>query len=46
VNLSESEGSLFTEVDFETAWLIVLRDLPPLGKAMRVILAEIDEAPQ
>ena len=33
----------YFEVDFETAWQIVVRDLPPLEKAMRVILAEIDQ---
>ena len=36
----------YFEVDFETAWQIVERDLPPLEKAMRVILAEIDEIQQ
>ena len=30
-------------VDFETVWLIVTRDLPPLEKAMRAILAVVDE---
>ena len=34
----------YFEVDFETVWLIVTRDLPPLEKAMRAILAGLDEA--
>lgn len=29
----------YFEVDFETVWLVVTRDLPPLEKAMRAILA-------
>jgi uncharacterized protein with HEPN domain len=29
----------YFEVDFETVWLVVMRDLPPLQKAMRAILA-------
>ncbi len=33
----------YFEVDFETVWLAVTRDLPPLRKAMRAILAELDE---
>lgn len=33
----------YFDVDFETAWQIVVRDIPPLEKAMRVVLAEIDE---
>jgi uncharacterized protein with HEPN domain len=36
----------YFDVDFETAWQIVVRDIPPLEKAMRVILAEIDEPQQ
>ena len=33
----------YFEVDFETVWLIVTRDLAPLEKAMRAILAVLDE---
>jgi uncharacterized protein with HEPN domain len=33
----------YFEVDFETVWLIVTRDLAPLEKAMRTILAVLDE---
>jgi uncharacterized protein with HEPN domain len=33
----------YFEVDFETVWLVVTRDHPPLEKAMRAILAELDE---
>jgi uncharacterized protein with HEPN domain len=33
----------YFEVDFETVWLVVTQDLPPLEKAMRAILAELDE---
>ena len=33
----------YFEVDFETVWLIVTRDLPPLDAAMRTILAELDQ---
>jgi uncharacterized protein with HEPN domain len=33
----------YFEVDFETVWLVVTRDLPPLEKTMRAILAELDE---
>ena len=33
----------YFEVDFETVWLVVTRDLPPLEKAMHGILAELDE---
>ena len=33
----------YFEVDFETVWLIVMRDLPPLERAMRAILAVLDE---
>ena len=36
----------YFEVDFETAWQIVERDLAPLDNAMRVILAEIDDGPE
>ncbi len=32
----------YFEVDFETVWDIVARDLPPLEKAMRAILAELN----
>ena len=34
----------YFEVDFETVWLIVTRDLPPLDAAMRTILAALDKA--
>ena len=33
----------YFEVDFETVWLVVTRDLPPLEKAMRAILAVLDQ---
>ena len=33
----------YFEVDFETVWLVVTRDLAPLKKAMRAILAALDE---
>jgi uncharacterized protein with HEPN domain len=33
----------YFEVDFETVWLIVTRDLPPLDAAMRTILAALDQ---
>lgn len=33
----------YFEVDFETVWLIVMRDLPPLESAVRAILAVLDE---
>ncbi len=33
----------YFEVDFETLWLVITRDLPPLEKAVRVILAEFDQ---
>jgi len=36
----------YFEVDFETVWLVVERDLPTLEKTMRAILAELDQAPQ
>jgi uncharacterized protein with HEPN domain len=32
----------YFEVDFETVWDVVVRDLPPLEKAMRTILAALD----
>jgi uncharacterized protein with HEPN domain len=32
----------YFEVDFETVWLVVTRDLPPLQKAMRAILTTLD----
>lgn len=32
----------YFEVDFNTVWDVVTRDLPPLEKAMRAILAESD----
>jgi uncharacterized protein with HEPN domain len=32
----------YFEVDFETVWLVVTRDLAPLEKAMRAILAVLD----
>ena len=33
----------YFEVDFETIWLVVTRDLPPLEKAMRAMLAVLDQ---
>ena len=33
----------YFEVDFETDWLAVTRDLPSLEKAMRTILAMLDQ---
>jgi len=33
----------YFEVDFETVWLVVTRDLPPLEMAMRAILAVLGE---
>ncbi|HEY9139250.1 MAG TPA: HepT-like ribonuclease domain-containing protein [Bryobacteraceae bacterium] len=33
----------YFEVDFETIWLVVTRDLAPLDKAMRAILATLDQ---
>ena len=33
----------YFEVDFETVWLVVTRDLPPLEKVMRGILAVLDQ---
>ena len=33
----------YFEVDFETVWLVVTRDLSSLEKAMRAILAVLDE---
>ena len=33
----------YFEVDFETVWLVVTRDLPRLENAMRAILAVLDE---
>jgi uncharacterized protein with HEPN domain len=35
----------YFDVDFETVWKIVERDLPPLAQAMRLILTEILESP-
>jgi uncharacterized protein with HEPN domain len=32
----------YFEVDFETVWLVVTRDLPPLEAAMRFILTVLD----
>ena len=32
----------YFDVDFETVWDVVMRDLPPLEKAMRAILATLD----
>ena len=32
----------YVEVDFETVWDVVARDLPPLEKAMIAILATLD----
>jgi uncharacterized protein with HEPN domain len=34
----------YFEVDFETIWLVVTRDLPSLEKAMRSILATLDQS--
>ena len=34
----------YFEVDFETVWLVVIRDLPALEKAMRAILATLDQS--
>ncbi len=34
----------YFEVDFETVWLVVTRDLPPLEKAMGAIMAELSES--
>jgi len=36
----------YFEVDFETVWLVVTRDLPPLEKAIRAILASLDQKPE
>jgi uncharacterized protein with HEPN domain len=33
----------YFQVDFETVWLVVTRDLPPLERGMRAILAVVDE---
>ena len=33
----------YFEVDFETVWLVVMRDLPALEKAMRAIQATLDQ---
>jgi uncharacterized protein with HEPN domain len=33
----------YFEVDFETVWLVVTRDLPPLERAMCAILAVLEE---
>ncbi len=33
----------YFEVDFETVWLVVARDLPPLETAMRAILVALDQ---
>jgi uncharacterized protein with HEPN domain len=33
----------YFQVDFETVWLVVTRDLPPLETAMRAILAALDQ---
>ncbi len=32
----------YFEVDFGTVWDVLVRDLPPLDKAMHAILAELD----
>jgi uncharacterized protein with HEPN domain len=34
----------YFEVDFEAVWLVVARDLAPLEKAMRAILADLTDA--
>ena len=36
----------YFEVDFETVWLVVARDLPPLEKAMRAIMVVLDQPRQ
>lgn len=33
----------YFQVDFETVWLVVTRDLPSLEKAMRAILTALDQ---
>jgi len=33
----------YFEVDFETIWLVVTRDLPALDRAMRAILARLNQ---
>jgi uncharacterized protein with HEPN domain len=33
----------YFEVDFEAVWLVVTRDLPPLERAVRAILADLDQ---
>jgi uncharacterized protein with HEPN domain len=33
----------YFEVDFETVWAVVTRDLPSLDGAMRAILATLDQ---
>jgi uncharacterized protein with HEPN domain len=33
----------YFEVDFETVWLVVTRDLPSLEKVMRTVIAELDD---
>jgi uncharacterized protein with HEPN domain len=35
----------YFEVDFETVWLVVTRDLASLEEAMRAILAVLDQPP-
>ena len=35
----------YFEVDFETVWIVVTRDLPPLEKAMLAILSVLDKQP-
>jgi uncharacterized protein with HEPN domain len=32
----------YFEVDFETVWAVVVRDLPPLEKTMRAILTALE----
>ena len=34
----------YFEVDFETVWDVVTRDLSPLDKTMRAMLAELDKS--
>jgi len=36
----------YFEVDFDTIWLVVTRDLQPLDKAMRAILDALDQSGQ
>jgi uncharacterized protein with HEPN domain len=33
----------YFEVDFEAVWDVIVRDLPPLDKAMRAIITALDQ---